>query len=108
MQKWEYCLVVAHLKGGYVDKTVVLEESRTTSSRDPQTLESRLGLRLKEEPVPELTVLAINGKQPKGSLSMHVLSNELGEEGWGLVSIEHTTRKEGQIVSVWVFKRPKP
>jgi len=39
---------------------------------------------------------------------MHVLANELGEEGWELVSMEHTTRKGGQIVSVWVFKRPKP
>jgi hypothetical protein len=107
MQKWEYCLVVAHLKGSYVDKTVVLEESQTTSSRKPQpapqTAASKLGLRLQEEPVPELTVLAINGKRPKESLSMHVLANELGEQGWGLVNIEHTTGVGGQIVSVWVF-----
>ncbi|HZR38843.1 MAG TPA: hypothetical protein VFB12_01915 [Ktedonobacteraceae bacterium] len=117
MQKWEYCLVLAHLEGGYIEKTVVREEAQTTPSW-PQlrsvTPESTstvrdLGLSRPEVPVPQFRVLAINGKRPKEeSLSMYALTSELGEQGWALVNVEHTILRGNQIVSVWVFQRPKP
>ena len=40
--------------------------------------------------------------------SMYALASELGEQGWGLVNMEHTTAGGGRIVRMWVFKRPKP
>ena len=39
---------------------------------------------------------------------MYALASELGEQGWGLVNMEHTTAGGGRIVRMWVFKRPKP
>ena len=115
MQKWEYYWVLAHLEGGDINPTVIYGEARPKANWEKQQdMARRLqGTRPvsepepKIEPEPELTVLAINGKRPKESLSMYVLANELGEQGWELVNIEHTTR-ERQIVSMWVFKRSKP
>ncbi len=56
----------------------------------------------------DLKVLAINGKRPKSPLFLYELASKLGEQGWELVNMEHTTREGGQIVSIWVFKRPFP
>jgi hypothetical protein len=110
MQKWEYYWVLAHLQGGV--NTMVIEARPKAPWEAQQEMARRLqgtrpASKPEPEPEPELTVLAINGKRPNESLSMYVLANELGEQGWELVNIEHTTR-ERQIVSMWVFKRPKP
>ena len=106
MQKWEYCLVLSHLEGSYVEKTVVVDKPPATVFRSEQT--RSLVLTGSEVPAPRLRVLAINGKPPKEELlSMYALASELGERGWELVQMEHTTAAGGWIVSVWVFKRPK-
>jgi hypothetical protein len=112
VQKWEYYWVLAHLEGGDIEPTIILERQNgmqewSPSARPTGRIKPLPVGEPKIEPEPELTVLAINGKRPKESLSMYILANELGEQGWELVNIEHTTRKR-QIVSMWVFKRLKP
>ena len=113
MQKWEYYWVLAHLEGGDIEPTIIYGEAERNAEWEPHPPAIRASGKImpvrepKIEPEPELTVLAINGKRPKESLSMYMLANELGEQGWELVNIEYTTRKR-QIVSMWVFKRSKP
>jgi hypothetical protein len=114
VQKWEYYWVLAHLQGGIIALTEAERIARygyvfEQEMKRQAELGRHAGVKPepKIEPEPELTVLAINGKRPKESLSMYVLANELGEQGWELVNIEHTTRGQ-QVVSMWVFKRSKP
>jgi hypothetical protein len=109
-QKWEYCLVLAHLEGSHVDKTVVLEKSPSASLRSEQP--GWLGLSWPEVPVPRLMVLAINGKRPKEEfLSIYALASELGEQGVGAREYGthyRTRRPDRERVGVQTAKTSEP